>query len=206
MNAQPSPAAARAIAEYEAILANYQTESARLTAQGIDPSLDPHVLELYQESVAAHGRIAEAYALDAAAAAPTVTPVAAASVPSAQAQPAAAPAGATPGPAARNEAAAPTRESPDPLSDFDLSQPEPIDSPVAAVPHPEQGGVLGRRPGIERFLPPPPDSSAPLRRDVLAAARTDARPQLSRERKIAGTLPDWSPEPPNEVLQVSPRR
>lgn len=56
-----------------------------------------------------------------------------------------------------------------------------------------------RRTRLSPFIPPTPPDPTPalIARDSLrAGGRT---PQLSRNRKIAGDLPDWEPLPPGEV-------
>lgn len=45
------------------------------------------------------------------------------------------------------------------------------------------------------------DTTIVNRRNLLASVQTpNGKPQLSRERKIAGNLPDWDPVPPGELL------
>ena len=57
-----------------------------------------------------------------------------------------------------------------------------------------------RRP---RFVPRPKnDDNASFveRRNLLTSVATSAKHQITRERKIAGNLPDWDPLPPGEIL------
>lgn len=74
-----------------------------------------------------------------------------------------------------------------------------------------QGGVQGmnnmvQRPGARRrprFVPKPKreeDASFVERRNLLTATASTAKHQITRERKIAGNLPDWDPLPPSEIL------
>ena len=74
-----------------------------------------------------------------------------------------------------------------------------------------QGGMQGmnnmvQRPGARRrprFVPKPKqeeDASFVERRNLLTATASTAKHQITRERKIAGNLPDWDPLPPSEIL------
>lgn len=74
-----------------------------------------------------------------------------------------------------------------------------------------QGGMPGmnnmvQRPGARRrprFVPKPKreeDASFVERRNLLTATASSAKHQITRERKIAGNLPDWDPLPPSEIL------
>ncbi|MDO4761607.1 MAG: hypothetical protein Q4A31_06800 [Corynebacterium sp.] len=56
-----------------------------------------------------------------------------------------------------------------------------------------------RRP---RFVERPTDENTPIvnRRDLLTANKThNGKPQISRERQIAGNLPNWEPTPPGGI-------
>lgn len=58
------------------------------------------------------------------------------------------------------------------------------------------------------MLPPPPpkdeEQQVIIGRSLLTSQR-DRKPQTSRERQIAGALPDWEPLPPGELLVRRPR-
>lgn len=73
-------------------------------------------------------------------------------------------------------------------------------SPDVAADIPAQAPVLVKRPGVQRFVPPASEKpAAPLVKERLLA-RTTHRTEISRERKIAGGLPEWEPLPPGEIL------
>jgi hypothetical protein len=56
-----------------------------------------------------------------------------------------------------------------------------------------------------KFTPRPPkaEQGAIVSRNILASRATD-RAQTSRERIVAGDLPDWDPLPPGEVRVQRP--
>lgn len=85
---------------------------------------------------------------------------------------------------------------------------EPDATPTSAARPAEEASiptVLARRPGTARFAPPPSKVAAePLVKDRLLS-RTTQRHEISRERKIAGSLPHWDPLPPGEVLAPARR-
>ncbi|HMR47862.1 MAG TPA: hypothetical protein PKA68_01245 [Arachnia sp.] len=71
--------------------------------------------------------------------------------------------------------------------------------PASASP---QAAPPIQRPGAGRFLPKaeaPRDSGIVVQRNVLQPSRGDKK-LTSRQRRIAGNLPDWEPLPPNELL------
>lgn len=72
----------------------------------------------------------------------------------------------------------------------------------AAPPAPDDGFVV-RRTRTSPFLPPPvQEDAAPVISRAWAQSQS-ARPaasKLSKQRKMAGGLPDWEPLPPGEVL------
>ena len=51
---------------------------------------------------------------------------------------------------------------------------------------------------LPREAPPVPDNVV-VQRSVLARRSSD-KPQTSRQRKVAGDLPDWEPLPPGELV------
>jgi hypothetical protein len=62
--------------------------------------------------------------------------------------------------------------------------------------------VVIRRARTNRFLaspPPAPESGVVVGRGFLNSKAGTQKPQISRERKIAGDLPSWDPVPPGEV-------
>lgn len=83
--------------------------------------------------------------------------------------------------------------------------------PAAPTPSRPQAGPISRGSIRSRFLP---QSAAPEiesaividRSSLLANRRTSATPEIPRNRKIAGNLPDWYPEPPGELLVDRSRR
>lgn len=84
-------------------------------------------------------------------------------------------------------------------------QPDPVQSdPVQSDPTPEQP-VITRR--LRRMVPRPAEEApAPtVTRDVLNASRSSVKPQTRRDRKLVGTLPDWDPLPPGELVVSKPR-
>ncbi len=70
--------------------------------------------------------------------------------------------------------------------------------------------VVLRRPSArtQKFEPRPtsePGEIAVLTRNMLRATSGKTEHQTSRERIIAGDLPDWEPLPPGEILGRRPR-
>lgn len=60
--------------------------------------------------------------------------------------------------------------------------------------------VIRRGLSATRLVPAaPPAETTMISRQVLAP-RTTRRPETSRERKIAGDLPQWEPLPPGELF------
>ena len=78
-------------------------------------------------------------------------------------------------------------------------------------PEVEQDGptvVVRRGHAATRLLPraeEPAPGGVVVHRSVLARRSSD-KPQTSRERKIAGDLPDWEPLPPGELVVQRTRR
>ncbi len=84
----------------------------------------------------------------------------------------------------------------------ELSNSEP--TPVVDVSE-----VVIRRTRTSPFLPPPlPDEEqTPIISRAWAGSRNSGRKaQLTRERKMAGGLPDWEPLPPGELLVKRAKR
>jgi hypothetical protein len=62
--------------------------------------------------------------------------------------------------------------------------------------------VITRGSAARRFLPEStePAPSVPVDRGSLLGSRRPDKPkEISRNRRIAGGLPDWIPEPPGEL-------
>lgn len=92
---------------------------------------------------------------------------------------------------------------PPPVTEFDLTEPEPVLVEQVPAEVPSVNPVLGRRMAVQRFnAPQKPESSAPLRRDLLRSGRKTSDPEIGRQRKIAGSLPEWEPIPPGEIFSV----
>ena len=85
-----------------------------------------------------------------------------------------------------------------------ISETFPVQQPM------ESPGPLPIRRGRaqSRLLPPvataEDDKQVIIGRSLLSSHQ-DRKPQTSRERKIAGSLPDWDPLPPGELLVRRPR-
>lgn len=61
--------------------------------------------------------------------------------------------------------------------------------------------VIRRGLSATRLLPPPPPADTTvISRQVLRPRAGGSRPETSRERKIAGNLPQWEPLPPGELF------
>lgn len=61
--------------------------------------------------------------------------------------------------------------------------------------------VIRRGISATRLLPPPPPTETTvISRQVLHPRASGTRPETSRERKIAGDLPQWEPLPPGELF------
>ena len=61
--------------------------------------------------------------------------------------------------------------------------------------------VIRRGLSATRLLPPtPPADTTVISRQVLRPRAGGTRPETSRERKIAGDLPQWEPLPPGELF------
>lgn len=69
-------------------------------------------------------------------------------------------------------------------------------------PQPGTSGIV-RRSRIAPFIPPsdPDDTQGPAVSRTWAARSLPVKsPELTRNRQLAGDLPDWEPLPPGETL------
>jgi hypothetical protein len=72
----------------------------------------------------------------------------------------------------------------------------------ATTPANQEAGV--RRTRRNPFIPPSDHDQGPaVSRELLSRGRA-ATAQLSRNRKVAGDLPDWDPLPPGEIILARP--
>lgn len=79
--------------------------------------------------------------------------------------------------------------------------------PPAPMPDPADQTVAVRRPrAAQRLIPRelPADTGVVISRNVLRSSVTTAQAQTSRERRIAGDLPEWEPLPPGELFVTRP--
>lgn len=65
--------------------------------------------------------------------------------------------------------------------------------------------VVVRRPHsagkfVPRSTPPVEGDGVIIGRSLMTSRNRDVKPQTSRERQIAGDLPDWEPLPPGELF------
>jgi hypothetical protein len=98
-----------------------------------------------------------------------------------------------------NSAGAPTNRLP--------SQDPAPDTEQLAVPYPESAEpppIFIRRARSSAFIPPEPREHGQMISRDNGLRRVD-KPELTRNRRIAGNLPAWDPMPPGEV-RVVPRR
>ncbi|MHA0285944.1 hypothetical protein ACXYX3_05765 [Mycobacterium sp. C3-094] len=83
----------------------------------------------------------------------------------------------------------------------DRFQSGPVGMPEAPPPP-----IMLRRARPSVFIAPEPvDEGQVLAREFSLRRNTDKPKELTRNRKIAGNLPDWDPTPPGEI-KVVPRR
>lgn len=92
-------------------------------------------------------------------------------------------------------------------SDYDLGEfgtPATIAAPAFGEEAPAGVFILTRKPVATRFVPSetPIEELTPISRSLLPQRAVGTKSELSRERNIAGNLPEWSPMPPGEVLAV----
>lgn len=92
-------------------------------------------------------------------------------------------------------------------SEYDLGDfgaPATVAAPAFGEDVPEGVFVLTRKPVATRFVPSdtPIEELTPISRSLLPQRAKGQRSELSRERNIAGDLPEWSPLPPGEVVAV----
>jgi hypothetical protein len=81
------------------------------------------------------------------------------------------------------------------------AQQSPTKRPATSPPNPE---IVVRRTRRNPFIPPSGQDQGPaVSRELLSRGRT-AKAQLSRNRKVAGDLPDWDPLPPGEIILARP--
>ncbi|MBX3087336.1 MAG: hypothetical protein KF742_02505 [Cryobacterium sp.] len=95
----------------------------------------------------------------------------------------------------------------DPVPEYDLGDfgpPVSVAAPAFGEKIPEPFLVLPRKSVATRFVPS--DTSieelTPISRSLLPHRATGGKSQLSRERNIAGSLPNWAPLPPGEIVPV----
>ena len=71
----------------------------------------------------------------------------------------------------------------------------------------DQQATVRRPRAAARLLPrvEPVDSGVVVSRNVLHSSAARSAPTTSRERRIAGDLPDWEPLPPGELFVRRPR-
>lgn len=92
-------------------------------------------------------------------------------------------------------------------SEYDLGDfgaPATVAAPTFGQEAPAGVFVLTRKPVATRFVPSdtPIEELTPISRSLLPQRAKGQRSELSRERNIAGDLPEWSPLPPGEVVAV----
>ena len=76
----------------------------------------------------------------------------------------------------------------------------PTGKPRIAPPVKQNPDGVIRRTRRRPFIPPAPDADTTVVSRELLSRNKSAKPQLSRNRKIAGDLPGWDPLPPGEVV------
>jgi hypothetical protein len=202
------------VSGYDEVNARYLAASAeleRLTAVSAAAPDDATAAEAaqraYETAQAVYAELLVAIdAANAAApvveAAPTADPV----VPTIAPAPDAAPAAIAPSPGGYDLGPVSTAPA--------VRPPSAADAGAATAPHPRFGTpsgempagiVLQRAPGSIRFLPPS-DEGVVVERSPLAQRKRPASSELSRQRNIAGDLPEWSPRPPGEGVALTGRR
>lgn len=88
--------------------------------------------------------------------------------------------------------------SPAPSSAGSSGKPSSTKRDGGGEPREPTDGVI-RRTRRRPFVPPTQtDDSPAVSRELLSRTKI-GKPQLSRNRKIAGDLPDWDPLPPGEI-------
>jgi hypothetical protein len=87
---------------------------------------------------------------------------------------------------------------------------EPLTHPVtpALAGNGADGVVILRRGTPVRLVPSPgpEDEAFVVKRNLLGDPAAPRRHELTRNRKIAGNLPEWSPMPPGEIVAPVKRR
>ena len=104
----------------------------------------------------------------------------------------------------------PNAESAIPAPNFDSTPLVTVaPSQETAVPEAPTDGILLARGTSVRMIPVETEANnagVMLRRNLLQPTVTDHKPEISRNRKIAGNLPEWSPMPPGEIQSLGIRR
>lgn len=167
-------------AQYDTALAQYTEALARLESGEQTPGLSEHVHALYAATLSAHAALLAAAQAPGTPAATPVTPEPITAVPSAT------------GGVIETESASVGNAPAAPA----------VGGPALPSASGAAASLLPRRSGLARFSPPPANAPAeqPLRRDVLTSERSAKRSEIGTERKLAGSLPEWSPLPPGEIL------
>jgi hypothetical protein len=68
----------------------------------------------------------------------------------------------------------------------------------------EESDTVVRRTRRSPFVPPSGQADGPAVSRELLSRGAIGKPQMSRNRKIAGDLPDWDPLPPGEITVLRP--
>ncbi len=197
-----------AIARYNAVLAELASANALAAEDPEDTELAAAAQELYDQAQVAYADVLAGYGGDGATE-PTASSEASdpqsAEDHEAQGDPAAATARA----AVADASVVPAESMTAPASaeEYDLGdfgKPATVAAPAFGQEAPEGVFVLTRKPVATRFVPSetPIEELTPISRSILPMREKGQKSALSRERNIAGGLPEWSPIPPGEVLTV----
>lgn len=175
-----------ATAQYERVLAEYRSAMDQVEAGNRKPALMEKVTTLYQASLQAHEQLMRFYP-DSQLSSPETA--------------------SGPVPAASSAGGSEPTVSAGNAATVNITSPIGDGPAVTTVSSAGNGSTLGKRGGVKRFIPPKRDEqTTPLRKDLLTSRLSTGKPQISRERKIAGGLPDWDPLPPGELLEVAKRK
>lgn len=97
----------------------------------------------------------------------------------------------------------------DPAPEFTAFDASPL-PPSERAPVPSaDGGIVLRRGTTVRLVPQTESGATPgvtLTRNLLQPTAQDRKAEITRNRKIAGNLPEWSPLPPGEIPTLGLRR